>query len=179
MGSKGKNNKSFTLWEELELRVSTDSGKVAIYKKTYNDTRQGRTPLPIEDRSYFVHIPVPNTKGGIRKSLLTKDRTTAITKVNEMVVNVMVDLRSGNSIIPVPVEDVVEKFLKYKKTRTRGRWESKRDRGKKSITSERYTLIAGKLRNYLIGFLGKKTDVRTIPFKRWSKWEEWRFENNV
>ena len=35
MGSKGKNNKSFTLWEELELRVSTDAGKVAIYKKTY------------------------------------------------------------------------------------------------------------------------------------------------
>ena len=133
MGSKGKNNKSFTLWEELELRVSTDSGKVAIYKKTYNDKRQGRTPLPIEDRSYFVHIPVPNTKGGIRKSLLTKDRTTAITKVNEMVVNVMVDLRSGNSIIPVPVEDVVEKFLKHKKSRTRGRWESKRDRGKKSF----------------------------------------------
>ena len=90
MGSKGINNKSFTLWEELELRVSTDSGKVAIYKKTYNDTREGREPLPIEDRSYFVHIPVPNTKGGIRKSLLTKDRTTAITKVNEMVVNVMV-----------------------------------------------------------------------------------------
>ena len=126
MGSKGKNNKSFTLWEELELRVSTDSGKVAIYKKTYNDTRQGRTPLPIEDRSYFVHIPVPNTKGGIRKSLLTKDRTTAITKVNEMVVNVMVDLRSGNSIVPVPVEDVVEKFLQYKKSRTRDRWESKK-----------------------------------------------------
>ena len=78
MGSKGINNKSFTLWEELELRVSTDSGKVAIYKKTYNDKRQGRTPLPIEDRSYFVHIPVPNTKGGIRKSLLTKDRTTLV-----------------------------------------------------------------------------------------------------
>ena len=47
MGSKGINNKSFTLWEELELRVSTDSGKVAIYKKTYNDKRQCRTPLPI------------------------------------------------------------------------------------------------------------------------------------
>ena len=37
MGSKGKNNKSFTLWEELELRVSTDAGKVAIYKKTHNE----------------------------------------------------------------------------------------------------------------------------------------------
>ena len=45
MGSKGKNNKSFTLWEELELRVSTDSGKVAIYKKTYNDTREGRDSI--------------------------------------------------------------------------------------------------------------------------------------
>ena len=54
-----------------------------------------------------------------------------------MVVNVMVDLRSGNSIVPVPVEDVVEKFLRYKKSRTRDRWESKKDRGKKSITTEK------------------------------------------
>ena len=69
--------------------------------------------------------------------------------------------------------------MKHKKSRTRDRWESKKDRGKKSITTERYTLIAGKLRNYLIGFLGRKTDVRTIPYKRWSKWEEWRIENNV
>ena len=127
MGTKGVNNKSFALYEELKLRVSNDSGRVSIYKRL-----QLQTHLPLDERSWHIHIPVPNTKGGIRKSLLTKDRTTAITKVNEMVVNVMVDLRSGNSIIPVPVEDVVEKFLKHKKSRTRGRWESKRDRGKKS-----------------------------------------------
>ncbi len=35
MGFGGRNNKSFTLWEELNLRVSNDVGKVAIYKKTF------------------------------------------------------------------------------------------------------------------------------------------------
>ena len=62
MGSRGRNNKSFTLWEELNLRVSNDVGKVAIYKKTHNDTRDGRIPLPVEERAYNIHIPVPNTK---------------------------------------------------------------------------------------------------------------------
>lgn len=44
MGSRGKNNKSYALWEELNLRVSNEVGKVAIYKKTFNDTRDGKIP---------------------------------------------------------------------------------------------------------------------------------------
>ena len=50
----------------------------------------------------------------------------------------------------MPVEDVVEKFLLYKKSLIRGKWESKKDGGRKSITNERYILISGKLRNYLL-----------------------------
>ena len=64
MGTRGSNNKSYTLWEELNLRVSSDAANVSIYKKLHN--RKGRAIVPIDDRSYFIHIPVPNTKGGIR-----------------------------------------------------------------------------------------------------------------
>ena len=87
MGSRGKNNKSYALWEELNLRVSNEVGKVAIYKKTFNDTRNGKIPLPIEERGYYIHIPVPNTKeGGIRKSIRISDRETAIEIVNELLI---------------------------------------------------------------------------------------------
>ena len=82
MGSRGRNNKSYALWEELNLRVSNEVGKVAIYKKTFNDTRDGKIPLPIEERGYYIHIPVPNTKGGIRKSLRTSNRDDAIELAN-------------------------------------------------------------------------------------------------
>ena len=73
MGSRGENSNSFTCWEELNLRVSNEVDKVAIYKRLHAQKK-----LPIENRSYIVHIPVPNTKGGIRKSLRTADRDIAI-----------------------------------------------------------------------------------------------------
>ena len=146
MGSKVDNNKSFTLWEELKhLRVDKDSGYVSIYKRL-----QLQKHLPIEERSYHIHLPVPNTKGGIRKSLRTSERSEAIFKAEEMCLQVRTDLRGGISVVPVPVEKVVEKFLAYKKSLVRGRWDSKDDKGKKSITHQRYILISGKLRNYLI-----------------------------
>ena len=98
MGSRGENSNSFTCWEELNLRVSNEVDKVAIYKRLHAQKK-----LPIENRSYIVHIPVPNTKGGIRKSLRTADRDIAIQKVEEMVIDVKVDLRTGGSVVPVPV----------------------------------------------------------------------------
>ena len=175
MGSKGDNNKSFTLWEELKhLRVDKDSGYVSIYKRL-----QLQKHLPIEERSYHIHLPVPNTKGGIRKSLRTSERSEAIFKAEEMCLQVRTDLRGGISVVPVPVEKVVEKFLAYKKSLVRGRWDSKDDKGKKSITHQRYILISGKLRNYLIKFLGKNTDIRSIPITRFKNWEQWRKENNT
>ena len=67
MGSRGTNNKSYAFWEDLNLRVSNEVVKVEIYKKTFNDTRHRKIPLPIEERGYYIHIPVRNTKGGIRK----------------------------------------------------------------------------------------------------------------
>ena len=59
---------------------------------------------------------MPNTKGGVRKSLRTNDRELAIEKAEDMVMDIKVDLRSGVSVVPIPVEDVVESFLRYKKS---------------------------------------------------------------
>ena len=59
---------------------------------------------------------MPNIKGGVRKSLRTNDRELAIEKAEDMVMDIKVDLRSGVSVVPIPVEDVVESFLRYKKS---------------------------------------------------------------
>jgi integrase len=88
----------------------------------------------------------------------------------------MVQLKQGVTINKVLVEDVVAKFLRHKKSRVRDTWEGKEDAGKKSITKERWELIEGKLRNYLVPFLGAKTDIRNIPSNRWLEWEVWRRE---
>ena len=70
MGARGNNQKSFAFYEEIPyLRVTDESSNVSIYKR-----RHAQKHLPIEQRSYIVHIPVPNTKTGIRKSLKVIDR---------------------------------------------------------------------------------------------------------
>ena len=129
--------------------------------------------MPIDERSWQIRVPIPN-KGGIRKSLRVADKQTAIDKAEDLIIEVKVQLRQGGSVIPVSVELVVEKFLRYKKSLIRGEWESKDDVGKRSITKERYGLIQGKLYNYLVPFLGRKTDARNVPYRKWSEWESWR-----
>ena len=71
---------------------------------------------------------MPNTKGGVRKSLRTSDRELAIEKAEDMVMDIKVDLRSGVSVVPIPVKDVVESFLRYKKSLTRGEWDKRNGR---------------------------------------------------
>jgi len=173
VGTKGTNSKSFALWEELtHLRVSPEAGAVSIYKRNQHES------IPLESRPYQIHIPVPETKGGIRKSLRTADRSYAISKAEEMVVEVKVQMKQGGSVVPLSVSVLVEKFLEHKRSRVRGEWESKDDAGKRSITQERYGLISGKLNNYLVPFLGAKTDARSIPTNKWNEWEAWRIQNN-
>ena len=95
-----------------------------------------------------------------------------------MVLEIKVQLKQGVGVLPTPVESVVEKFLETKRALVRDAWESKEDRGR-SITEERYGLIAGKLRNYLTPFLGAKTDARNIPYRTWNDWQAWRIKNNT
>ncbi|BEV35421.1 site-specific integrase [Synechococcus sp. M16CYN] len=162
------------MYEELtHLRVSADAEVPYVYKRL--DTQ---THLPVEDRTYQLRIPVPGSKG-VRKSLKTSDRTTAIEKSEEEVLQLRVLLRQGGSPNKVSVLELVKKFLKTKEVRIRGEWEGKEDRGDKSITQGRYELVRGKLSNYFIRFLGEKTDVRTIPLSVWNEWETWRINNNT
>ena len=131
---------------------------------------------PLEKRAWQIRIPVPNTPG-IRKSLRTPDREIALQKAEEMVLEVKVQLKQGGSVLALPVSDLVDRFLRHKKTRIRGEWESKQDAGLRSITQERYGLIEGKLRNYLVPFLGRSNDVKSVPLSKWNEWEAWRRVN--
>ena len=101
MGTKGANEKSFAFYEELPFRATPNSNNVAIYKRHHLQKK-----LPLEQRNYFVHIPVENTNGGIRKSLRTINREDAIKKAEDLLLEVKVDIRQGSSIVPVPVEVV-------------------------------------------------------------------------
>ena len=172
MGSRGSNTNSYALYEELgHLRVSPDAPVPYLYKRLDKQVH-----LPVEERTWQIRIPVPNTKG-IRKSLRTPERATAISKAEEEVMELRVTLKQGGSVLPMPVEEVVERFLKSKRARIREEWEGKDAAGRRSITKERYALIEGKLRNYLVPFLGAKTDARNIPFSKWNEWEGWRVES--
>ena len=173
MSTRGENEKTYALYEELgHLRVAPGVGCVSIHKRIDAHLSQ-----PLEKRAWQIRIPVPNTPG-IRKSLRTPDREIALQKAEEMVLEVEVQLKQGGSVLALPVSDLVDRFLRHKKTRIRGEWESKQDAGLRSITQERYGLIEGKLRNYLVPFLGAKTDARGVPFSKWKQWEEWRYLHN-
>ena len=172
MGSRGSNENSYALYEELgHLRVSPDAQVPYLYKRLDKQVH-----LPVDERTWQIRIPVPNTKG-IRKSLRTPDRATAITKAEDEVMELRVTLRQGGSVLRMSVEEIVERFLKFKKSRVRDTWEGKDAAGRRSITKDRYALIEGKLRNYLVPFLGAKTDARNIPFSKWNEWEGWRVES--
>lgn len=170
-GKRGSGSSHFVLWEELKhLKVEGAANAAAIYKRL--DVEQEK---PIEERNYQLHIPVPSTRGK-RKSLGVSTRLEALARAEEEVLEIRVQLKQGIPLKRLSVEDVVEKFLRHKKSRVRGNWEGKDEAGHKSITAERYGLIEGKLRNYLVPFLGAKTDMRTIQSGKWMEWEEWRRE---
>jgi len=170
-GKRGAGSKHLVLWEEVKhLRVEGTANPAAIYKRL--DVELDK---PLEARNYYLHIPVPSTRGR-RVSLRVSSRLEALERAEEAVVELRVQLKQGVTLTRLPVEEVVAKFLRHKKSRVRGHWEGKGEAGRKSITSERYGLIEGKLRNYLIPFLGARTDIRTIPVGKWLEWEAWRRE---
>ena len=175
MGAKGNNQKSYACYEELPyLRVTEESSVVSIYKRLH-----AQKHLPIEQRSFIVHIPVPNTKTGIRKSLKVIDRTTAVRKAEDMVADIKLDIRQGVSVIGKAVEEVVREFLQMKRNKIRGENEGKKDHIRRTITYRTYLRIAGKLNNYVTPFLGKRTDIKSVKiFKFDNEWLDWRLANN-
>jgi len=170
--NRGNNQSSYALYEELRhLRVSPQAEVPYIYKRL--DTQRD---LPVEERAYQVRIPVPMEKG-VRKSLRTPDRDAAIEKAEDLVLELKSVLRAGGTATKITAEDLVNRFLKIKYARIRQDDEGKSDAGKRSITRERYVLIEGKLRNYLVPFLGRNTDVKSVPLMKWNEWEAWRKDN--
>ena len=175
MGARGNNQKSYACYEEISyLRVTDESSNVFIYKRLH-----AQKHLPIDQRSYIVHIPVPNTKTGIRKSLRVTDRHSAIRKAENMVGEIRDDIRQGVSVIGKPVEEVVREFLQIKRNKIRGFDEGKKDHIRKTITERTYTRIKGKLNNYLTPFLGKRIDIKSVKISKFdNEWVDWRNVNN-
>lgn len=172
-GKRGGGSKHQLLWEEVPyLKVERTGKPCALYKR--EDVQK---ELPVEERNYYAHFPIRGTRGK-RMSLLVSARDEALMRVQEEAVNLRVQLAQGVTVvIKTTVADLVTKFLASKKSRIRGEWEGKGEAGRKSITKERYALIEGKIRNYLVPFLGAKADAKSIPHKKWSEWETWRRQN--
>ena len=109
------------LWEEVPfLKVEKTGKPVAIYKR--EDVQKD---LPLEQRNYYAHFPIRGTRGK-RMSLLVSEREDALMRVQEEAVNLRVQLAQGVTVvIKTTVEDLVAKFLAYKRSRIRGEWEGK------------------------------------------------------
>ena len=120
MGTKGKNQKSYGCYEELpSLRVSPDAEIPYMYKRLDTDLSK-----PVEDRSYYIRIPIPQ-HGGVRKSLKVADRNSAIRKAEELVLDIKVTMKVGGTVVRFPVQELADRFCKYKKSLVRGSWEVK------------------------------------------------------
>ena len=137
--NRGNNKRTYALYEELgHLRVSPQAEVPYIYKRL-----DRQKDLPVEERAYQVRVLVPIEKG-VRKSLRTSDRTTAIERAEDLVLELKSVLRAGGTASEVTAEDLVSRFLKTKSARIREEDEGKADAGRRSITKERYVLIEGK-----------------------------------
>ena len=120
MGTKGKGAKTYEFYEELPmLRVTPDAEIPYIYKRLDVELNK-----PIEERKYQIRIPVP-MQGGVRKSLGVVDRESAIKKAEEIVIDIKVAMRSGGTVVKFPVQELADRFCKYKKSYDRGSWEGK------------------------------------------------------
>ena len=115
MGTKGNNSKSWVLWEELEhLRVSPESGAVSIYKRQDPHLTQAT-----EKRPYQIHIPVPDTGGGIRNSLKTPDRETAISKAEEIGMDIKITSKNTeNNLKQILAKTDFSNYEQYLEART-------------------------------------------------------------
>ena len=126
-GKRGGGSKHQLLWEEVPfLKVEKTGKPVAIYKR--EDVQKD---LPLEQRNYYAHFPIRVTRGK-RMSLLVAEREEALMRVQEEEVNLWVQLAQGVTVvIKTTVEDLVAKFLAYKRSRIRGEWEGKGEAGRK------------------------------------------------
>jgi len=180
MGKRGEGEgTTFQMWEELtRLRVTPDAEPPYIYKRV--DSERNKKP---EDKRYHVTVPIPvNDEGrtygnGVRKSLKTADRSRAIRKVEDLVLDLKSDLKNDTEIMKVTVKSFIDDFLKWKKKYIRDESEGKSDSGQRSIVQGRWDTAETKLRRYFASFIGENVDIKKVSYKRFDKdWEIWRKE---
>ena len=174
MGAKGHNQNTFACYEELPyLKVDGYSAPAYIYKRLDSELKKD-----INDRTYYVGIPVHKNKNGKRISLRTPLRESAIEKAQVHVIEIKTQIAQGLKIKFTTSEKLAIEFLKYKKSFVRDDWEGKVDAGLRSITQARYKLIEGKIRNYFLPFVGSESNSKNISYKKFDKeWEMWRKDN--
>ena len=102
---RGDSKCSYAAYEELKHLGVPGANVHYLYKRLDKQVH-----LPVEERNYSVRIPVPLSPG-VRKSLKTPDRATAISKAEEEVLNLRVLLKQGASVNRLTAEDFVEGFL--------------------------------------------------------------------
>lgn len=85
-------------------------------------------------------------------------------------------LRACGTASKVTAEDLVSSFLETKLALIREEDEGKADAGRR-CSSASGCLDKGELRNYTVPFLGKGTDVKSVPLSQCNQWEEWRKDN--
>ena len=174
MGTKGQNQNTFASYEELPyLTVDQYSAPAYIYKRLDSELKKD-----IEDRTYYVGIPVYKNKNGKRISLRTPLRDIAIQKAESHVIDIRTKVAQGLKIKFTTTEKLVIEFLKYKKSLVRGKWDIKEDVGRNSITLQRYRLIESKLRNYFLPFIGADSNAMNLSYKKFDQeWRQWRRNN--
>tara|TARA_Y100000589_G_scaffold109358_1_gene103926 strand:+ start:167 stop:910 length:744 start_codon:yes stop_codon:yes gene_type:complete len=171
---KGENKKTFAYFEEIPyLKVDEYSSPAYIFKRFDTEVKKS-----IEDKTFYVGIPVPKSRNGKRLYLRTTSRDRVIQLASEEVVNIRTQLAQGLKIKFTSPEKLVIDFLKFKKTLVRGEWDIKKDAGRKSITKLRYQLIESKLRNYFLPFVGEDSNAKSLSYKKFDKeWRQWRKSN--
>ncbi len=85
---KGENKKTFAYYEEIpHLKVDEYAAPAFLYKRCDQQVNK-----KIEDRTFYVSIPVPKIRNGKRLSLITTLRDRAIQLASEEVVNIRTQL---------------------------------------------------------------------------------------
>ena len=171
---KGENKKAFAYYEVIpHLKVDEFACPAYLYKRF--DTEINKE---VEHKSFYLGVPVPNTKNGKRMSLRTSSRERALQLSAEKVIDIRTQLAQGLKLTFTTSEQLARAFLNSKKIRIRDSWEGKLDAGLKSITKERFKLIEGKIRNYFLPFVGASSNAKTLSYKKFdNEWEIWRKNN--
>jgi integrase len=118
---------------------------------------------PTSGGRYYVRIWLPVEKKYLRKSLRTKDKTEAISKAEQVVIDTLSTTRAGYRVFSVTFEEMVNNYLANQRRRV--------EEG--NITDGRLTTITAMMNN-LLAYVGKETRVDAYKPKAFADYYDWR-----